>query len=85
MAIFMEGAFNCFIFFHIIYCDEHIECGCSSGADLGNYGWGGRVCVNKGKALDRGTKCRAGGGHGRGVSPLPIWKKIKIRDCLDAF
>ena len=56
-----------------------------AGADLGNYGWGGRVCVNKGKALDRGTKCRAGGGYGRGVSPLPIWKKIKIRDCLDVF
>ena len=56
-----------------------------SGADLGNSGWGGRVCVNKGKALDRGTKCRAGGGYGRGVSPLPIWKKIKIRDCLDVF
>ena len=55
------------------------------GADPGNYGWGGRVCVNKGKALDRGTKCRAGGGYGRGVSPLPIWKKIKIRDCLDVF
>ena len=53
-----------------------------AGADLGNYGWGGRVCVNKGKALDRGTKCRAGGGYGRGASPLRIWKKIKIRDCL---
>ena len=48
----------------------------AAGADLGNYGWGGRVCVNKGEALDRGTKCRAGGGYGRGVSPLPIWKKI---------
>ena len=59
-----------------------------AGADLGNDGWGGRVCVNKGKALDRGTKCRAGGGYGRGgggVPPLPIWKKIKIRDCLDVF
>ena len=56
-----------------------------SGADLGNYGWGGRVGVNKGKAIDRGTKCRAGGGYGRGVSPLPIWKKIEIRDCLDVF
>ena len=35
---------------------------------------GGRVCVNKGEALDRGTKCRAGGWYGRGggVSPLPI-------------
>ena len=55
------------------------------GADPGNYGWGGRVCVNKGEALDRGTKCRAGGGYGRGVSPLPIWKKIEIRDCLDVF
>ena len=57
----------------------------NAGADLGNSGWGGRVCVNKGEALDRGTKCRAGGGYGRGVSPLPIWKKIKIRDCLDVF
>ena len=57
----------------------------TAGADLGNSGWGGRVCVNKGEALDRGTKCRAGGGYGRGVSPLPIWKKIKIRDCLDVF
>ena len=47
---------------------------------------GGRVCVNKGKALDRGTKCRAGGGYGRGGgSPLPIFKKIEIRDCLDVF
>ena len=25
----------------------------------------GRVCVSQGKALDRGTKCRAGGGGGR--------------------
>ena len=33
---------------------------------------GGRVCVSKGKALDRGTKYRAGGGYGRGVSPLPM-------------
>ena len=57
----------------------------NAGADPGNYGWGGRVCVNKGEALDRGTKCRAGGGYGRGVSPLPIWKKIEIRDCLDVF
>ena len=55
------------------------------GADLGNSGWGGRVCVNKGEALDRGTKCRAGGGYGRGVSPLRIWKKIKIRDGFDVF
>ena len=65
-----------------------IPCVCvcvCAGADLGNSGWGGRVCVNKGEALDRGTKCRAGGGYGRGVSPLPIWKKIKIRDCLDVF
>ena len=46
---------------------------------------GGRVCVNKGETLGRGTKCRAGGGYGRGVSPLPIWKKIKIKDCLDVF
>ena len=38
---------------------------------------GGRVGVNKGEALDRGTKCRAGGGY--------IWKKIEIRDCLDVF
>ena len=38
------------------------------GADLGNcVGGGGRVRVNKGKALDRGTKFRAGGGYGRGV------------------
>ena len=56
-----------------------------AGADLGNYGWGGRIGVNKGKALDRGTKCRVGGGYGRGVSPLPIWKKIEIRHCLDVF
>ena len=56
-----------------------------AGADLGNYGWGGLVCVNKGEALDGGTKCRAGGGYGRGVSPLPILKKIEIRDCLDVF
>ena len=41
---------------------------------------GGRVCINKGKALDRGTKCRAGGGYGK-----KIWKKIKMRDCLDVF
>ena len=30
---------------------------------------GGRVCVSKG---DRGTKYRAGGGYGKGVSPLPM-------------
>ena len=48
-------------------------------------GGGGRVCVSKGKALGRGTKCRAGGGYGRVVSPLPKLKKIEIRDCLDVF
>ena len=42
----------------------------TSGADLGNYGWGGgRVCVIKGEALDRGTKFRAGGGMGGGCPP----------------
>ena len=40
-----------------------------SGTDLGNCEGGGRVCVSKGEALDRGTKFRAGGGYGRGVSP----------------
>ena len=48
-------------------------------------GGGGRVCVSKGEALDRGTKCRAGGGYGRWVSPLPMLTKIEIRDCLDVF
>ena len=48
-------------------------------------GGGGRDCVNKGTALDRGTKFRAGGGYGRGVSPLPMVKKIEVRDCLDVF
>ena len=42
-----------------------------SGADPGYYGWGGRVCVSKGEALDRGTKCRAGGGYGRGGGVPP--------------
>ena len=44
---------------------------------------GGRVCVNKGEALDQGTKCRAGVGYGRGgggggggVPTLPMLKKI---------
>ena len=46
---------------------------------------GGRVCVSKGEALDRGTKCRAGGGYGRVVSSLPMLKKIEIRDYLDVF
>ena len=41
------------------------------GRDPGNYGWGGRVCVNKGEALDRGMKCRAGGGYGRGGGVPP--------------
>ena len=45
----------------------------------------GRVCVNKGEALELGTKFRAGGGYGNGVFPLPMWKKIEIRDCLDVF
>ena len=31
----------------------------------GGGGRGGRVYVSKGKALDRGTKFRAGGGYGR--------------------
>ena len=49
-------------------------------------GGGGRVCVSKGEALDRGTKCRAGGGGmGGGVSPLRMLTKIEIRDCLDVF
>ena len=42
----------------------------SAGADPGNDGWGGRVCVSKDEALDRGTKCRAGGGFGRGPPSL---------------
>ena len=46
---------------------------------------GGRVCINKGEALDRGTKCRAGGEYGRGVPTLRMLKKIEIRDCLDVF
>ena len=32
-------------------------------------GGGSIFCVIKGEALDRGTKSRAGGGYGRGVSP----------------
>ena len=34
-------------------------------------GGGGRVCVSKGEALDRGTKFRAWGGYGRGGLPPP--------------
>ena len=46
---------------------------------------GGSSLCKQGKALDWGTKGRAGGGYGRGVSPLPMLKKIAIRDCLDVF
>ena len=42
-------------------------------------GGGGRVCVSKGEALDRGTKFRAGGGYGGWV-----WEG-GVRDCLDVF
>ena len=40
-----------------------------AGADLGHYGWRCRVWVNKGEALERGTKFRAGGEYGRGCPP----------------
>ena len=51
----------------------------NAGADLGNYGWGGgRVCVSKGAAIDRETKCRAGGGYGKGVSPSLCGRKLKL-------
>ena len=44
------------------------DAGCSTafqgGGDLGNYGWRGRVCVNKGEV----TKCRVGGW----VPPIPL-------------
>ena len=33
---------------------------------------GSSFCVIKGEAVDRGTKSRAGGRYGRGVSPLPM-------------
>ena len=45
----------------------------------------GRVWVSKGEALEGGTKFRAGGMYGRGVSPLPMWKKMENRDYLDVF
>ena len=48
------------------------------GADPGNYGWGGRVCVIKGAALDRGTKCPAEGGYGRGVTPSLCRINLKL-------
>ena len=44
---------------------------------------GGRVCVNKGEALDRGRSTKRGVGMEGGI-PLPMLKKIEIRDfrCL---
>ena len=47
----------------------------NAGADLGNDGWGGRVCISKGEALDRGTKCRVGVGMGWGCPPSLCWRK----------
>ena len=46
---------------------------------------GGSSLCKQGRIFDRGTRCRVGGGYGKGVSPLPVWKKIEIRDCLDVF
>ena len=40
-------------------------------ADPGFGGRGGVIVINKGGALERGTKCRAGGGSGRGGVPPP--------------
>ena len=41
------------------------------GEDPGSFGWGAVFVIN-GKALDRGTKCRAGWGMGGGGdTPLP--------------
>ena len=54
-------------------------------ADPGFGGRGAWIVPNKGEALVRGTKWRAGGGSGRGVSPLPLWKKMEIRKCLEDF
>ena len=51
------------------FCDIVTSNSPHPGADIGNDGWGGRVCVNNGKAIDRGTKCRAGVGMEGGVPP----------------
>ena len=39
---------------------------------------GGRFCVSKGEALDRGTKCRAGVGMGGGVPPSLCRINLKL-------
>ena len=41
-------------------------------ADLENCGWGNRVCISKGEALDRGTRYRAGVGMG-GMCPPSLY------------
>ena len=48
-------------------------------------GGGVEFVLTRAKPLIEGRSAERGVGMGGGVSPLPIWKKIEIRDCLDVF
>ena len=46
---------------------------------------GSSLCKQGRSPMIEGRSAERGVGMGGGVSPLPILKKIKIRDCLDVF
>ena len=46
---------------------------------------GGVNCHKQGQSRCLRHEMASGGGSGRGVSPIPMWKKMEIRKCLEDF
>ena len=52
---------------------------------FGGRGGGRELSQTRAKPLFEARSGERGVGQGGGVSPLPLWKKMEIRKCLEDF